>query len=305
MKTYLEKQFKNNELVEKLTIKSKINRRLIGFIICSIIYPLIKLSPNYNILYDTGEIKSSSIIDYIEIIMIVTTIIGALGLIWIILDMFIPKLNQMVREHTSFKSRKSLFSILDWMLIIVICSLVSLFCYSCLFIIAPVSGNSMNPTILDGESVLVSYVSDIERFDVVVLKVTKEDNYKVTEDSFYIKRIIGMPGDRITWKNKTLTINGEIVEESFLPDGYLDNIRITNDFDGLFKYKIEKKINDEVEIVPEITYVIPDGYYFVMGDNRIGTSSKDSRDVGLIPEKNIIGVAKYFVKGIIPWGKIV
>lgn len=297
MKTLLEKQFKNNELVEKLTIKSKINSRLIGFIICTILYPLIRLSKNYNVLYDTGEVSNSSIIGYIEIIMLVVSIISAVGLIWIILDLVCPSFSIKVRQITSFKARKTLFSILDWGLILVICCIVSLFLYSCVFVIAPVSGDSMNPNILNGESVLVSYISDVDRFDVVVLKVTKEDNVKVYEDSFYIKRIIGMPGDKVRWLNKNLYINDKLVDETFFPEGYLEGIKVTNDFNGLFKYK-----DDEGQI--HTTYIIPEGYYFVMGDNRFGTSSKDSRDIGLIPEENIIGVAEFHMKGIIPWGKI-
>lgn len=304
MKTYLEKQFKNNELVDKLTIKSKISKRLIGFIICSIIYPLIRLSKYYNILYDEGEVRSSNIIIYIEIIMIVASVIAGIGLIWLILDFFIPKLSIWVRTKTSYKARKGLFTILDWFFIFVLCCLISLFCYSCVFVIAPVSGNSMSPVIQDGESVLVIYGNDVERFDVVILKVTKEDNYKVSEDSFYIKRIIGLPGDTVTWVDRQLYINHELVDESFLPEGYLDNIRITNDFIGLFKYKEEVEVDGHTEIVSKTTYEIPEGYYFVMGDNREGINSKDSRDIGLIPSENIIGVAKYFVKGIIPWGKI-
>ena len=304
MKTYLEKQFKNNELIEKLTIKTKINSRLIGFIICSIIYPLIRLSKYYNVLYDTGEVTSSNIVGYIEIIMLIATIISCIGLVWLLLDLFIPRLSVWVKTHTSFKARKGLFTILDWGFIFILCCLISLFCYSCIFVIAPVSGSSMNPVINDGESVLVFYGNDVERFDVVVLKVTKEDNFKVYENSFYIKRIIGLPGDKVTWVDKTLFINNEIVDESFLPEGYLDQLRITNDFIGLFKYKEEVEKDGKKEIVTRTTYIIPEGYYFVMGDNREGINSKDSRDIGLIPEDNIIGIAKYFVKGIIPWGKI-
>ena len=178
----------------------------------------------------------------------------------------------------------------------------------------------MVPTIEDSESVFVSYLDRVDRFDVVIAKITPEDNIGILSEQYYIKRVIGMPGDRVTWNwsNSTLKINGELINEGYFPSDYLNSerdkekaglskeqinrISEAESFDGEFTYKKYNKDTKKYEIIT--TTIIPDGYYFVMGDNRNQGGSKDSRVIGLIPSKNIIGVAKYHVVGIIPWGKI-
>lgn len=315
-KNKLEKFFdENNQMMERFTIKSKIITRIIGFIICSICYPLLTLSKNYNSIYG-DEVGTTSTVEYIKIIMLVCYIIGILGFIYLLLEIIMPLKIKKLTDKFSFDVKKKIFSILDWLLIIPVCCIVAVGIYSYLFVITPISGTSMNPTIEDGESVLVSYLDKVEQFDVVVIKVTPEDNfYPVTNDSYYIKRIIGMPGQKVTWdwSNSTLKIDNKIVDEFYYPSDYLLNSRnnekkYLNDtqiesynqsqsFDGLFQYKDENGIK-------QTTYIIPDGYYFVMGDNRTIGGSTDSRKIGLIPQKNIVGVAKYHVKGIFPYSKI-
>jgi len=129
------------------------------------------------------------------------------------------------------------------------------------YIITPVivSGDSMNDTLKDGELLLLKkFDNDYSRFDVVVFKY---------EDSKLIKRIIGLPGEHIAYKSGVLYINGERVEESLSS--------ITSNFE-----------------LEEIGYdVIPDGYYFVLGDNR--RNSSDSRIIGLINKKDIEGITDF------------
>ncbi len=111
----------------------------------------------------------------------------------------------------------------------------------------------------------ISYrFNDIERFDIVVIKTNKTK---------IIKRVIGLPGDKIEYKDNKLYINGEYVKEDFL-----DKNTKTYDFTlyDLTGYE-----------------TIPEGYYFVMGDNR--EESSDSRIIGLISKKNIEGHAKYTI----------
>ena len=151
----------------------------------------------------------------------------------------------------------------------------------------------MEPNILDGEHVFVSYNEKLDVGKVVILEVTEYDNVNITESSFYIKRIIGKPGDQIRWNGNKLFVNDQEYKEEYFEDGHFGSSTV-NQFDGIFTYKK----NGETFT----TETIPEGYYFVMGDNR--GDSKDSRDIGLIPEKNIIGVAKYHMSFIIPRGKI-
>lgn len=136
------------------------------------------------------------------------------------------------------------------------------------YIITPVvvSGDSMKPNLQDGELLLIQKIaynsSAIKRADVVVIK-TKENN----KEEEIIKRIIGLPGEHISYKNNKLYVNDKIVEEHY-------KFRDTADFN--------------LEEICSCT-TIPEGKYLVLGDNR--PISKDSRQIGLVDEKDIVGKA--------------
>ncbi len=125
------------------------------------------------------------------------------------------------------------------------------------FVITPirVNGNSMNNTLYDKDIMILDKISyrfnSIKRFDIVVIKKNRE---------YLIKRVIGLPGDTLEYKDNKLYINQELVEENFLHKETLD-------------YILEEKI--------------PDNYYFVVGDNRL--DSLDSRYIGLISKDEILG----------------
>ena len=132
------------------------------------------------------------------------------------------------------------------------------------FIITPVvvSGDSMKPNLNNGELLLVQKIgynkNSINRFDIIVLKDDEDE---------IIKRVIGMPGEHVLYKNNKLYINDELIEENYV-------FRDTKDFN--------------LEEVCTCTS-IPEGKYLVLGDNR--PISKDSRQIGLIDEKDIVGKA--------------
>lgn len=133
--------------------------------------------------------------------------------------------------------------------IIILTILLSIFIITRFFGLAIVSGNSMEPNFKDGNIVLLQMVYNLKRFDVVTIKT---DDYGIV-----IKRVIGLPNETIEYKDDSLYVNGEFVEDTF-------GSGITNDF------KITLN-NDE---------------YFCMGDNR--QNSIDSRDLGPFKEKYII-----------------
>lgn len=130
-----------------------------------------------------------------------------------------------------------------------------------------VSGNSMLPTLENGDNLIVDKISyrfrDPERYDIIVFP------YKYEEDTYYIKRIIGLPGDTIQVKEGKIYINGEILNESY----------------GLEEIEIGK------EGIARNPIVLGEEEYFVMGDNR--NNSSDSRDtsVGVLKRDDLIGRA--------------
>lgn len=146
------------------------------------------------------------------------------------------------------------------------------------FLFAPivVDGESMMPTLENGERMIVNKIGSIvgepERYDIVV--------FHATEDKDYIKRVIGLPGDHIAYENDQLYINGEAHQEPFLSDvkkqQSVDSIIFTKDF------TLEELL--EIEVIPE-------GYVFVLGDNR--KNSTDSRIIGLVPIGEITGSINY------------
>jgi signal peptidase I len=111
----------------------------------------------------------------------------------------------------------------------------------------------------------------------------------------YIKRVIGLPGDEITYRNKTLFINGKEIAESYLGP-YTGPGEPTNRMTGA-QVKLEQlegvdhRIMEQpqLQIGREGTWKVPEGYYFAMGDNR--DNSLDSRFWGFVPEANLVGKA--------------
>lgn len=116
-------------------------------------------------------------------------------------------------------------------------------------------GNSMFPTLHNGDLALCSRFTNIDRFDVVVVNV---DNMKI------IKRVIGLPNETIEYKDNKLYINGEHVQDVY-NNGY------TKDFKHSLK----------------------DNEYFCLGDNR--ENSKDSREYGGFTRNQIVGEKIYEV----------
>jgi len=147
----------------------------------------------------------------------------------------------------------------------------SIFIVIYLFIMMPnqVKGVSMEPTFQSGDYILTSRITyklrPIERGDVVVFKSPKNPDLE------YIKRVIGLPGDKIVIKNGQVFVNDNLLNETYVssPTNLLEN--------GFVKE------NQPV--------IVPENHVFVMGDNR--SQSSDSRDFGPITISSIQGVVFY------------
>lgn len=153
--------------------------------------------------------------------------------------------------------------IIDIIVIVLIVVLIRTF----LFTPAKVKGDSMNDTLLDKEVIIVNKIdytiNEANRFDIVVFE--RENGEKL------IKRVIGLPGEKVEYKDNTLYINDKEVKTPI-------EFEKTNDF-----------LYEEVE----------DYAYFVLGDNR--NNSIDSRAIGTISKDNVIGTVKLV---LFPFNKI-
>ncbi|MFB1050294.1 signal peptidase I [Paraliobacillus sp. JSM ZJ581] len=137
------------------------------------------------------------------------------------------------------------------------------------FLITPsiVKGESMFPTFQDGDRIMISKVTPIDRFDEIAFQAPDADEN-------YVKRVIGLPGDSIEMKDDVLYINGTAYQEEYL----------TDEKQAFFGNSFTENFTLE-QITGET--VVPDGYLFVLGDNR--PVSRDSRRFGFIEEDSVIG----------------
>lgn len=155
-----------------------------------------------------------------------------------------------------------------------------------------VDGHSMDPTLADGERLIVLDHTKINRFDIVVAKETEDGQTKEI-----VKRVIGMPGDTITYNDDTLYINGKEVDEKYL-DEYKqafddDQLQDIYAYNSLFQELAEKTdaFTTDSDGNTEFTVKVPKSEYYLMGDDRI--VSKDSREVGTFPQSSIVGEVKF------------
>lgn len=158
----------------------------------------------------------------------------------------------------------------DWAIAVVIAFVVALLIRQFLFTPVVVEGQSMMPTLHDRDRMILGRLSKTySRFDIIVFQSTPEKRL--------IKRVIGLPGETVEYIDDKLYINGKLVEEPFLVSSQaeLNGEKLTFDF-SLENLGITK---------------IPEGHYFVMGDNR--RYSQDSRVLGTISEDKILGSTNF------------
>ena len=152
-----------------------------------------------------------------------------------------------------------------------------------LFVVTPVSvkGHSMDPTLADGQKLFTFQLSKIERFDIVTTQ-EPDDLEKLA-----VKRVIGMPGDKVQMKNDVLTLNGEEVDETYLAE-YKEKFGDDNlQTEYAYSTRFQDIADRALTFTNDFSYVVPDGKYFVLGDNRL--ISKDSRIFGFVDQSMIKG----------------
>ncbi|GFH41338.1 signal peptidase I [Lactococcus insecticola] len=156
-----------------------------------------------------------------------------------------------------------------------------------------VEGHSMDPTLADKQRLIIIKTAKISRFDIVVAKEFDTDDRK---EKNIVKRVIGMPGDTISYNKDVLTINGKVVDEPYLADYKKkfadDKLQKTYSYSTFFQSlaSSSKAFTTAANGNVSFTIKVPKGQYFLMGDDRI--VSNDSRRVGAFPKKDIVGEAK-------------
>lgn len=173
------------------------------------------------------------------------------------------------------------------------------------FLVEPfrIPSGSMLPTLEVGDFILVNKFSYGLRLPVVHTKILSVDDpergdivvFRYPEDPGlnYIKRVVGVPGDRIAYVDKQLMVNGEAVETEFVGP-YIDEGRRRVAPAGVYEERLPGR-DHRIVLYPsrpgrdEPAFTVPEGRYFMMGDNR--DDSRDSRVWGLLPEDNLVGKA--------------
>jgi signal peptidase I len=165
-------------------------------------------------------------------------------------------------NNKKIKKEKNVFKeIINYLLIIGIAFFSATLIQRYVFSQAIVKGESMQPTLHNNDILILWQLGDIKRDDVIVFQPENETDP-------FIKRIIGVPGDTLKFEKLTVYLNGNEIESCSI---------------------IDTMCQQDKELV------IPEGYYFVMGDNR--NNSTDSRKLGLIKEEQILGEAVFRLKG--------
>jgi signal peptidase I len=221
------------------------------------------------------------------------------GFIWLVDKLlFAPGRDKDTKEPLVVEYARSFFPII--LLVLVIRS----------FIAEPfrIPSSSMVPTLHIGDFILVNKFSygvrlpvlntkildtgSPQRGDVMVFRYPKGEANKDKPDVDYIKRVVGLPGDRIGYFDKTIYINGDPVGQE-LRDKTMD-VRAISPAGSELRFEHLGDDGHMILVEPdkrlvEGETVVPEGHYFVMGDNR--DNSNDSRYWGTVPEENLVGKA--------------
>lgn len=253
----------------------------------------------------------------IDFSLVLVILVGICGLLWLLDSLLLKRpreaaiaahreraagksaeqldeeIGELAREPVIIEYAKSFFPVL--FIVLVLRS----------FLVEPfqIPTGSMIPTLQVGDFILVNKYAYGVRLPVIGTKIMDVDDPErgevmvfipPHENKYYIKRVVGMPGDTIRYENKDLYINGELIakefEESIVIDtsiGELSGSLYTETLGGIEHHT--QHIDGAGRRRARTSWVIPNGHYFMMGDNR--DNSSDSREWGAVSEDDIVGKA--------------
>lgn len=259
----------------------------------------------------------------IDFALVLVVLTGVSGFIWLVDSLFfrqkrrdkaVQKSVEEPREPILVEYARSLFPVL----------LIVLVFRSFLFEPFKIPSGSMIPTLLVGDFIVVNKftygirlpvlnkkiipINEPERGDVVVFRYPPDPNVN------YIKRLVGLPGDTVTYRDKQLYVNGELVGTAKVRRWATNDVKCTTpESDAMLYDETLGDVNHDL-LVHELSgsrsgqWQVPEGHYFMMGDNR--DRSSDSRIWGYVPEANLVGRAVGiwlnfdFEKGCADWSRI-
>lgn len=159
------------------------------------------------------------------------------------------------------KNKRVFKNVLSYAVVIAVALLIKMYIFSPV----KVNGTSMSPTLHDGDIMILNEIgyrlNGVDRFDIVVANIDGEK---------LIKRVIGLPGEKVEYRDNNLYINDNLIVEYFKHGD-------TRDF-SLSELDAE---------------IVPSDYYFLVGDNR--GNSKDSRIIGFVHKSKIMGKTKLII----------
>ncbi len=227
-----------------------------------------------------------------ELILVLAVLIT--GIIWLIDALFFArKRNPQTKLPLTVEYAKSFFPVL--LIVLILRS----------FLIEPyrIPSGSDEPTLLVGDFLVANKFLYGLRLPVLHTKILQRQEpkigdivlfrYPVDPSENFIKRVIGGPGDRISYTNKVLTVNGQVATQKALgaatdenEDGQTWPVNVAEENLNGVVHKIYLRPDVPAQ---DFSVVVPAGHYFAMGDNR--DNSNDSRYWGFVPEQNFVGKA--------------
>lgn len=168
-----------------------------------------------------------------------------------------------------------------WLKLIILTGTIVFLIKGFIYIPMAVSGNSMEKSLHENDQIVYEKFSKINRFDTII--------FERENGSSYIKRVIGLPGERVAYIGNQLFIDGKKVKESFWQD------------QGIKDKHLPHTANFDTSQTLPTGHLSSDGY-FVIGDNRL--LSEDSRSFGEIKSDQIIGKARFIYYPINHFGTI-
>jgi len=208
----------------------------------------------------------------------------------------------------------------EWLESLIVIALIAIVIRS--FIVAPfkIPSSSMVPTLEVGDYLFVTRYDYGFRIPLTDIQIAPKEarrgdvavfDYPEERSTDYIKRIVGLPGDKILYKDNELYVNGKKMplekkgdRAYFLGDGSVD-------MSGLFEerlFDVEHEVLRKPYSIKDGEWMVPSGHYMVLGDNR--NNSRDSRFWGFVPQSYLVGKAQVVwwswdgAKGTVRWDRL-